>query len=323
MVTDLSILFIYVIANLTVFYGAFRSLPSHMLGGKYEDGAGGGEVRISSALLFVAAASLGLLLMFYFIATMSKVLLIGVSIVSCLSLIFLVEPYFEKCLPDSLLRSEFACPLIGSLNCLTLIELPFGLGGVLLWLVARDSWEYAWVLSNVLAFSICVLMIASVRVTNLRVATVLLLAMVAYDVFWVYLSPYIFHQNVMLTVASGVDLPIKIVVPYFKGTGTSLVGLGDLVLPGLLSAFLLRFDRGRSDKSDVYFTTCTVGYAIGFALCCLSIVVLGAAQPAMLYISVCMLALVYIKACCRRELPMLWNGNPEYELIERGDDLSL
>ena len=32
-----------------------------------------------------------------------------------------------------------------------------------------------------------------------------------------------------VTVATGIDLPIKIVIPYFKGVGSSMIGLGDLV----------------------------------------------------------------------------------------------
>ena len=49
----------------------------------------------------------------------------------------------------------------------------------------------------VIAFSICVLMIASIRIPNLKVASVLLVAVLFYDVFWVYVSPYIWHKNVM------------------------------------------------------------------------------------------------------------------------------
>jgi len=320
---DFSLFFIYCIANLTVVYAAYRALPSYMVGGKYDEEADGEEFKASTALMFVAAASVGLLLMFYFLATLSKVLLVGVSIVSCLSIIFLVEPYLETCLPDNLLRAEVQIPLLGSLNCLTLVELPLGVGTVILWLLVRKTWDYAWVLNDVIAFSICVLMIASIRIPNLKVASVLLVAVLFYDVFWVYVSPYIWHKNVMVTVATGIDLPIKIVIPYFKGVGSSMIGLGDLVLPGLFSAFLLRFDKGRNDTNNLYFTTCTLGYATGLALCLLCVVFFGAAQPAMLYISPCTLLLVYIQAGCRKEFSMLWNGNPEYEVICRGDDLSL
>eukprot|EP00658_Telonema_sp_P-2_P024059 TRINITY_DN19655_c0_g1_i2.p1 TRINITY_DN19655_c0_g1~~TRINITY_DN19655_c0_g1_i2.p1 ORF type:complete len:288 (+),score=71.59 TRINITY_DN19655_c0_g1_i2:174-1037(+) len=269
---DISILAVFGMANLTVIYGAYRSLPSHMLGGRYDDHGEGQEFKATSALMFVAAASCGLMLMLYFAETFGRIVLVGICIVSCLALIFLVEPYLERCLPDSVLRSEFVVPVIGPLNCLTLVELPIGIATVTLWLMGRGT-ELAWVLNNVLAFSISVLVIASVRVTNLKVASVLLLAMVGYDIFWVYISPYIFHKNVMLEVTNtGYELPIQIKVPFFNGNGESVIGLGDMVLPGLFSACLLRFDRGRSDVKDlslIHISEPTRLLSISYAVFCL------------------------------------------------------
>merc|ERR1712070_116891 len=202
---DISLLFIYVIANFTTAYGSFRSLPAYLSGGAYTDmdeDDDAQEMKLSMALMFVVSASLGLIFLFYFIATLSKVMLVGISIVSCLAFIFLVEPYLEKILPDSLLRSEVSLPVLGAVNYLTMIEMPLGVGVVVMWLMTRDTWEYAWVLNDVLAFSICILMISSVKIKDLKVATALLCGVLCYDVFWVYISGYFFGKNVMVTVAS-------------------------------------------------------------------------------------------------------------------------
>ena len=40
-------------------------------------------------------------------------------------------------------------------------------------------------------------MISSVKIKDLKVATALLCGVLCYDVFWVYISSYIFGQNVM------------------------------------------------------------------------------------------------------------------------------
>jgi hypothetical protein len=331
---DVSLLFIYVIANFTVAYASFRSLPAYMSGGQYTDldEDDGQEMKLSMALTFIVSASLGLVFLFYFVATLSKVMLVGISIVSCLAFIFLIEPYLEKMLPETLLRQEMSLPVVGAVNWLTLIEMPLGVGVVIVWLLARDTqqevtfpWTMlppAWFMNDVLAFAICVLMISSVRIKDMKVASVLLCGILCYDVFWVYLSPYVFGKNVMVTVAGKIDLPIKIVVPYFKGEGQSMIGLGDMVLPGLLTGFLLRFDRGRNDVSDMYFTTCMVGYAMGLALCLLVLITFHAAQPAMLYLSPCTLLCVYGQASRRKEIGMLWRGDYSYEAIST-DDLSL
>merc|ERR1711959_199409 len=112
-----------------------RSLPAHMSGGAYGDcdDDDGQEMQLSQAMGFVVAASLGLVVMFYFIATLTKVMLVGISIVGCLAFIFLIEPYLEKCLPDSLLRSELVIPGLGAVNWLTIVEMPLGVGMVILW----------------------------------------------------------------------------------------------------------------------------------------------------------------------------------------------
>lgn len=312
---DVSVLVIFCVANLTVMYGAYRSLPSHLIGGRYDDDSEGQEFKTKSALLLVVGASGGLMLMFYFMSTLSKILLVVVSIVSCLSLIFLIEPYLERCLPDAFLRAECFVPVLGPLNCLTLIELPLGVGVVTLWLVGRDYWGLAWVLRDILAFSMCILVIASVRITNLKVAVVLLLAVMGYQVFWEFVSPALFHQDVMNQVSAGVDLPVTIDVPHFRGLGHSSIGLGEIVLPGLFSAFLLRFDRGRNDVNSTYFTTSSAAYALGLSASLLCTILLGKEQPVMLYLCPTTLLFVLIQAQCRREVAMLCHGNSEYEVI--------
>ena len=276
-------------------------------------------------------------------------MLVGVSIVSCLAFIFLVEPFLEKILPDTvphpllflshtptnddrelassdpwflcqLLRTEVMLPCVGPVNCLTLIEMPIGVGVVVLWLLARtEGWDCAWFLNDVLAFSICVLMIASIKIPDMKVACALLVAILCYDVFWVYISPFLFKKNVMVTVASGINLPIKIVIPYFKGFGFSMIGLGDIVLPGLFTSFLLRFDRGRNDANDLYFSTGMVGYAFGLACCLLVLIVFKAAQPAMFFLSPSLLGAIYCQANRHGELSMLWRGDYRYEAIGKDE----
>ena len=108
--------------------------------------------------------------------------------------------------------------------------------------------------------------IATARMPDLRYATILLMCFFLYDVFWVFLSPLIFHQSVMVEVAtslvvterywevknqlvesvleltSPLQLPILIEAPRVFSDGASILGLGDIILPGILICFLYRFD---------------------------------------------------------------------------------
>jgi len=108
-----------------------------------------------------------------------------------------------------------------------------------------------------------------------------------------------------------------------KGVGFSMIGLGDIVLPGLFTAFLLRFDRGRNDANDLYFTTAMVGYAFGLAMCLLTLITFHAAQPAMFFLTPSLLLSVYIQASRMGEVGLLWRNDYQYQGVCSTDDLAL
>lgn len=121
---------------------------------------------------------------------------------------------------------------------------------------------------KVIGIGFCITFIAIVRLPSLKVSTLLLVGLAVYDVFWVYFSHLIFDSNVMIKVATKeadnpfkslahkfnmdstfskdspkLSLPGKLVVPSYQNSGNfSILGLGDIVVPGLLLCFVLRFD---------------------------------------------------------------------------------
>jgi len=67
----------------------------------------------------------------------------------------------------------------------------------------------------------------------------LLVLLFFYDIF------FVFGTDVMLTVAKNIDAPIKLLFPRdwsVEEPKFSLLGLGDIVLPGLFIAMCLRYD---------------------------------------------------------------------------------
>lgn len=111
--------------------------------------------------------------------------------------------------------------------------------------------------------------IALIKITNFRTSFGLLWLLFFYDIFWV------FKSDVMVTVAKNFDVPIKL---FLVSEGKkSILGLGDMVLPGILVALSLKFDVDNTiakfnvsklkDKvlkfRTPYFWACMVGYGIG------------------------------------------------------------
>lgn len=84
------------------------------------------------------------------------------------------------------------------------------------------------------------MILRTIRINNFKASCIMLGLLFVYDVFWVFVSPSIFKGNsVMVVVATGLDLPIKLVAPSFdKFQSCSLLGLGDMVIPGLHIMFV-------------------------------------------------------------------------------------
>ncbi|KAI2614987.1 signal peptide peptidase-domain-containing protein [Hypoxylon sp. NC1633] len=84
-----------------------------------------------------------------------------------------------------------------------------------------------------LAFSYAAIIVMSP--TTFATGTAVLFGLFFYDIYMVFYTPY------MVTVATKLEVPIKLV---FQGASkASMLGLGDIVLPGIFVALCLRFDH--------------------------------------------------------------------------------
>ncbi|GCB76454.1 hypothetical protein scyTo_0016560 [Scyliorhinus torazame] len=208
---------------------------------------------------------------------------------------------------------------------------------------ATETLMYKWRLEQALAMGLCVAMIAFVRLPSLKVSCLLLSGLLIYDVFWVFFSAYIFNSNVMVKVATQpadnpldvlsrklhlgpnvgrdvprLSLPGKLVFPSSTGTHFSMLGIGDIVMPGLLLCFVLRYDNykkisnseaippnvpGRMQKVS-YFHCTLIGYFIGLLTATVASRIHRAAQPALLYLVpftlLPLLTMAYLKGDLRR-----------------------
>lgn len=103
-----------------------------------------------------------------------------------------------------------------------------------------------WILNNLIGMCYCFMVIRSFKIVSLQVGSLLLGLLFFYDIYWVFYSERLFGANVMTTVATGLDLPIKLLIPHIGSHpiahSCGLIGLGDLAVPGLFAAFASRVD---------------------------------------------------------------------------------
>ncbi|KAJ4959541.1 hypothetical protein NE237_026652 [Protea cynaroides] len=135
-----------------------------------------------------------------------------------------------------------------------------------------------WLANNILGLAFCIQGIEMLSLGSFKTGAILLAGLFFYDIFWVFFTP------VMVSVAKSFDAPIKLLFPTADSARPfSMLGLGDIVIPGIFVALALRFDVSRG-KENRYFRSAFFGYAVGLVL---TIVVMNwfqAAQPALLYI---------------------------------------
>ncbi|XP_038978639.1 signal peptide peptidase 1-like [Phoenix dactylifera] len=151
-----------------------------------------------------------------------------------------------------------------------------------------------WLANNILGIAFCIQGIEMLSLGSFKTGAILLAGLFVYDIFWVFFTP------VMVSVAKSFDAPIKLLFPTSDlARPFSMLGLGDIVIPGIFVALALRFDVSRG-KQIRYFNSAFFGYTLGLVL---TIVVMNwfqAAQPALLYIVPSVVGSVAVHC--------LWNG---------------
>ena len=96
----------------------------------------------------------------------------------------------------------------------------------------------------------------------------------------------------MVKVATTLDVPIKLLWPksmlFGSQRGYTMLGLGDIVIPGTFVGLALRYDYHRCRESQVmkrrFFYASLGGYVAGLIVTMMVMHVIGTAQPALLYL---------------------------------------
>mmetsp|Transcript_17250 Transcript_17250/g.67122 ORF Transcript_17250/g.67122 Transcript_17250/m.67122 type:complete len:340 (+) Transcript_17250:1-1020(+) len=314
---------LYVMATATVWCSAVRSSMPLQPDNDHKDREDEDDEREHiqwidqrAALLFPFTASISLLLMYYWFALMSWVMAFACLLTASTGLVFTFASMLDYFPSLSKPLNDATCPCVKSMSVATALVSLLSLMIVITWLFTSN-----WVLNNVLGIGVCVTAISFVRVPNLKVVTVLLLGLFVYDIFWVFYSSDIFGENVMVEVATKqavnpvkhiadqfyipvvdvLDMPVKLV------SGKMMLGLGDIVVPGLLVSFAIRYDvmRKRSAKEG-YFLHAFLGYCAGLLVTMFVVLALHIAQPALLYLVPGTLCPVVIAAWKKGELSHCW-----------------
>jgi minor histocompatibility antigen H13 len=172
-----------------------------------------------------------------------------------------------------------------------------------------------WLVNNLFGLAFAVNAIELIRLNTVSTAAILLGGLFVYDVFWV------FGTEVMVSVAKNFEAPIKLVFPQnLLGAGLlgndtqmAMLGLGDIVVPGILVALMLRFDVRAGHGRAYYFWTTFWAYLAGLLTTIAVMHFFKHAQPALLYLVPACLLTPFACALVRGEIAALINYADEPE----------
>ena len=115
----------------------------------------------------------------------------------------------------------------------------------------------------------------------------------------------------MVKVATTLDVPIKLLwaksLTFATERGFTMLGLGDIVVPGMFVALALRYDHYRSKNSHQgfqkpYFYAALFAYATGLATTMMVMHVFKSAQPALLYLRCVFVSMQKVSHSTRTEM---------------------
>ncbi|XP_033725447.1 signal peptide peptidase-like 2B [Pecten maximus] len=280
------------------------------------------DLTLPSIIFFVIMSSTFLVLLFFFYDYLVYVVIVMFCLAGAAGLYGCTQPLwshipFNKRLPPNKVPCFSDRPQLKNLVLAVLC-----IGVSTFWGIQRHE-SYAWVIQDFLGVTFCINILRIIQMPNLKICGALLMALFVYDIFFVFITPLITKsgKSIMVDVATGgssttgEQLPMVFEVPRLTPSPLnvcdlpmSLLGFGDVIIPGLLIGFNHGIDLKVQSKK-IYFTVAVIGYGVGLLFTFAALYFMETGQPALLYLVPCTLVPTMVIGCCRREFKLLWNGN--------------
>ncbi|KAM7014875.1 signal peptide peptidase-like 2A isoform 3-T3 [Tautogolabrus adspersus] len=333
---DASIAVMLLISIVTIALGGYWSgaCESERLNSRFAGGGGeenksdSGELFLYSPLkvVFFVAMMCGMLVLMYFFYSVLVYIIIAIFCLASASALY-------SCL-DAVM-DLIGCGTVSfsvrnyTFSVRSLILAAVCISIAVVWGVYRNEDRWIWILQDLLGIAFCLNFMKTISLSNFKICVILLSLLLVYDVFFVFITPF-FTKNgvsIMVQVALGPDasaekLPVVMRVPRFSawaqnlcGMQFSILGYGDIIVPGLLVAYCSRFDVWINSRRKIYFLSCCIAYLLGMIVTFAVMLLSGMGQPALLYLVPFTLITSAVLAGCRGEMRQFWTGT-SYEVLD-------
>ncbi|ALC38532.1 Spp [Drosophila busckii] len=312
-----------IMAMLPIIFGSIRSVKLHKQ--KKASGEKADTMTKKDAMYFPLIASMALFGLYMFFKVFQKVhinlLLTGYFfILGVIALAHLLSPVLNSLMPAAVPKIPFHIHFTQGegKHKEDIINYKFSTHDIVCLVIssAIGVWyllKKHWIANNLFGLAFAINGVEMLHLNNFITGVILLSGLFFYDIFWV------FGTNVMVTVAKSFEAPIKLVFPQdlldngLNASNFAMLGLGDIVIPGIFIALLLRFDDSKKRKTRIYFYSTLVAYFLGLMATIFVMHVFKHAQPALLYLVPACMGTPLLVALVRGELKVLfaYEDHPE------------
>lgn len=282
------------------------------------------SVAVSPKLIvmFVMHMSVMLLVLYYFYRYLVHFMVIMFAMASAVALVSCLEPLVSRInIGTSQVPKQLAACCQTRMELRQVALLAFGMSVAAAWFLLRRNDTFGWILQDLLGVAFCINMLKSFHLPNLKLLSLLLTLLLIYDVFFVFITPFLRanRESVMVEVAKGSGvkevLPMVIKFPriyrsiYSKcfQMKFSILGLGDILAPGMLVSYCHTFDLFALGRRFYFYIAC-VSYGMGMVTTFIALELMRNAQPALLYLVPFTIIPTVTTAWFKGHLSAIWNG---------------
>jgi len=203
-------------------------------------------------------------------------------------------------------------------------------GIAIVWFIFRHS-DWAWILQDLIGYFFCIFVITELRIPSFQILCALQFSFCFYDIFMVYITPFMTpdNQSVMVSVATGQGssekIPFLFLVPHLNpsilqtlcmGQQYSMLGYGDIIIPGFTGAYCMYFDIINTHAHYYYYWAFLASYGVGLILTFLALIITHTGQPALFFLVPCTCGTLALLAYVRKEFRGFWNGPKVKENVQ-------
>lgn len=163
-----------------------------------------------------------------------------------------------------------------------------------------------WIANNIFAIAFAVEGIELLHLNNMSISCVVLSGLFFYDIFWVFGTDVMWSVAINLQGMLLLKFPMDLMTNGWNASRFAMLGIGDIVVPGMFIAMLFRFDHSLKTNKNAYFVVTLCGYMLGLVTAFFMKWKFSHSQPALLYLVPLVLGSALALALLRNEVKLLF-----------------